>query len=174
MKGVFILALVLCLAGCATTPDAVPFPKPVLVSPPASLDFILVTTGSALPETMAETQLLNDHIISSLRETGLFAKVSDHPADGNAPGGIKVAVQIRQIVPVTANSRDWLGALAGQARVVAQVTISDLASGKLIETFAVEGCTAKTAVGGTTDEAIQRAAARVASEVIKLNALTDS
>jgi hypothetical protein len=60
--------------------------------------------------------------------------------------------------------------LAGEARILVQVTVSDLKSGKKIEMFEVEGKSGRSAYGGTTDEAVQRAAEQVAGEIQRINA----
>ena len=62
--------------------------------------------------------------------------------------------------------------MAGQARIVVHVTVSDLKSGDQIESFEVEGKSGKSAFAGTTEEAIERAAEQVAAEVVRLNART--
>ena len=71
---------------------------------------------------------------------------------------------------MTDDARLWYGALAGQARIVVEVKVSDLASGDPVVTFVVEGKSGKSAKAGTTDEAVQSAAGRIVSEVVKLNA----
>jgi hypothetical protein len=60
--------------------------------------------------------------------------------------------------------------LAGQARILVQVTVSDLSSGNQIEVFDAEGKAGKSAFAGTTDEAIQLAAGQIAAKVFKLYA----
>ena len=45
-------------------------------------------------------------------------------------------------------------------------------SGKKIEMFEVEGKSGRSAYGGTTDEAVQRAAKQVAGEIQRINAQT--
>ena len=62
-----------------------------------------------------------------------------------------------------------MGALAGQARIVAQVTVTDLNAGNQIETFEVEGKSGKSAVAGTTDEAIQRASEQVVAQILEIS-----
>ena len=170
---VFVMALpaLLSLAGC-TTSSGVIASAPVVTGRPVSLDSIVVTTTSSLADLAAEKTLLNDRIISGLRETGLFASVSADGAGTNSGNGIKVAVEIKAITKVSDDSRQWFGALAGQARIVVQVTVTDLSSGHQIETFNAEGKSGASARAGTTDEAIQRAAEQVTAEVVKLNAQT--
>jgi hypothetical protein len=85
---------------------------------------------------------------------------------------MKIHSEITAIKKVSDSSRLWFGGLAGQARVVAQVTISDLGSGQAIEIFATEGRSGQSARAGTTDEAIQLAAEQVANEVLKINSLS--
>jgi len=166
-----VLPALLSLAGC-TTSSGVLTSRPVMASKPVSLDSIVVTTTSSLADLAAEKTYLNDQIISDLKETELFASVGANEAGTNSGDGIKVAVEIKAITRVTDNSRQWFGALAGQAQITVQVTVTDLRSGHQIETFSAEGKSGASARAGTTDEAIQRAAEQVAAEVVKLNAQT--
>jgi hypothetical protein len=96
--------------------------------------------------------------------------VSGNIADINSGSGIKVAADIKEINKVSDNARLWAGALAGQARILVQVTVSDLSSGNQIEVFDAEGKAGKSAFAGTTDEAIQLAAGQIAAKVFKLYA----
>jgi hypothetical protein len=49
------------------------------------------------------------------------------------------------------------------------VTVSDLNSGNQIEVFEAEGKSGKSALAGTTDEAIQMAAEQIVEKVVKLH-----
>jgi hypothetical protein len=170
---VFALALsvLLGLAGCATPSGGV-ISMPVVTSRPVSLDSIVVTTASSLPDLAAEKTLLNDRIISGLRETGLFASVGADGAGTNSGNGIKVAVDIKAITKVSDDSRQWFGGLAGQAAITVQVTVTDLSSGRQIEIFNAEGKSGASARAGTTEAAINQVAGQVVAEVVKLNAQT--
>jgi len=166
------LFVLLGLAGCAAPSGTVRNASPVLTGQPVSLDHIFVESSSALAGLAAEINLLNDSIVTNLKETELFTTVGGKKADAISGNGIKVAADIRQIKKVSDNAREWAGALAGQARIVVQVTVSDLKSGGQIESFEVEGKSGKSAFAGTTEEAIERAAEQVAEEVVRLNART--
>ena len=65
-----------------------------------------------------------------------------------------------------------MGGLAGRARKVVQVTVTDLDYGNQIETFEAEGKSGKSAEAGTTDEAIQRAAEQVVAEMAEISSRT--
>jgi|GEM_PF-1033160 len=168
---VLILPVLLNLTGCTTSSGTVTS-SPVMTSQPVSMNAIMVATASPLPGLEAEKTRLNDRIISSLRGTELFTSVSGAQAGTDAGGGIKIAVEIQAIHKVADNSRQWFGALAGQATIAVQVTVTDLSSGHLIEVFGAEGKSGASARAGTTDEAIQRAAEQVTAEIVKLNAQT--
>ncbi len=176
MKHSFHLAAVLFvlvnLAGCATSSGVIKSTTPALINQPVSLDFILVSTTSAVGNSAAERNSLNDLIISGLRDTQLFTSVSENKADDRAREGIKVAVEIKEIKKVSDDARAWFGALAGRAQIEVQVTISDLNSGNQIEVFEAEGQSGESPRAGTTDEAIQRAAGQVVAQVVRLNAQT--
>jgi hypothetical protein len=79
--------------------------RPVLASQLASLDTIVVTTTSSLADLAAEKTLLNNRIISGLRETGLFTDVGAGETGTNSTNGIKVAIEIKSIKKVTDDSR---------------------------------------------------------------------
>jgi hypothetical protein len=167
----FLFALLI-FSGCASPSGTVRNASPVLTGQPVSLDHIFVETSSSLAGLTAEKNLLNDSIITNLKETELFETVGGNKAAAVSGDGIKVAADIRKIKKVSDNAREWAGALAGQARIVVRVTISDLKSRSQIESFDVEGKSGKSAFAGTTEEAIERAAEQVAAEVVRLNART--
>jgi hypothetical protein len=146
--------------------------SPVSTSTPVPLDFVLVETSTSLDNLETEKQLLNDMIITGLRETQVFGSVSGDKADAGSGGGIKVYADIKEIKKVSRSARVWVGALAGRARILVQVTVSDLNSGNQIQTFEVEGISGGSARAGTTDEAIQRAAQRVVAEMVKVSRQT--
>jgi hypothetical protein len=164
--------VLLTIAGCASPSGVVLNSSPFLIGKAVSLDFIRVQTTSAVGGLAAEQQLLNDLIVSELRETQLFPNVSGNPADTNQAAGTKITAEIKAIHNVSDQARDWAGALAGQAQILVQVTVTDLSSGSQIESFAAEGRSGKSAFAGTTDEAIQQAAAQIVAEVVKINAAT--
>ncbi len=164
-----ILFLLLNLAGCASPSGAVKNDSPVLLGNLVSLDFVFVESTSSLGDLETEKHLLNDFIVSGLRETQFFTSVSGNKADVNSGGGIKVAADIKEINKVSDNARLWTGALAGQSRILLQVTVSDLNSGNQIEVFEAEGQSGKSAFAGTTDEAIQLAAEQIVAKVVKLH-----
>lgn len=172
MKSVFrysaILFLLMNLIGCASSSGVVSKVDPVLTSKPFSLNFIFVKASSSLSGLEAQERVLKDSLFSGLKETGLFGCVSDNQADNKQDGGIKIKAEIEAIKKVSVNQREWVGILAGRARILVQVTISDLKSGNQIESFEVEGLSDKSAFAGTTDEAIQRVADQVVAQVVKL------
>ena len=176
MKCVFNLAAILFvllnLVGCASPSGVVKNDNPVLISKLVSLDFIFVESTSSLGDLETEKHLLGDLIVSGLKEKQYFTSVSGNKADVNSGSGIKVAADIKEINKVSDNARSWAGALAGQARILVQVTVSDLSSGNQIEVFEAEGKSGKSAFAGTTDEAIQLAAGQIVAKVVKLHTQT--
>lgn len=171
LKVAAIPFMVLSFAGCAASPAIQP--KPVVSSKAASMESILVGTASATTGEGVEAGELKDAIISSLRETALFKNVNDIKAATNASPGVKVEAKITEIKRVSAEDRNWAGVLAGKARIVVRVTVSDLTSENRIEVFEAEGRSGQTAYGGTTEEAIQRAADEIKRELVKLYAEVD-
>ena len=166
-----LLAL-LVLAGCASSSGLVKNASPIATNKPVSLDFVLVETSSSLSDLEGGKRLLNDSIIRGLRETSFFASVSGNRADTNSASGIKIRADVKEINKVSDSARVWMGGLAGQARIVVQVTVTDLNSGNLIETFEAEGKSGKSARAGTTDDAIQRAADQVVAEIVEIRSRT--
>jgi hypothetical protein len=174
MKCVFnlapILFMLLNLVGCASPSGVVKNDNPVLISKLVSMDFIFVESTSSLGDVETEKHQLGDLIVSGLREKQWFPNVSGNKADGNSGSGIKVAADIKEINQVSDNARLWAGALAGQARILVHVTVSDLISGNQIEVFEAGGKSGKSANAGTTYEAIQMAAGQIVAKVFKLYA----
>ena len=173
MRWLYLLSscLLLTFVGC-TSSGVVRSASPVSTSAPVSLDFILVETSSALDNSEADRQLLNEAIITGLRETQVFGDVSGNKAEVNSSSGMKIQVDIQKIKRVSLDARVWFGALAGRAQILAQVTVSDLKSGNQIQSFETEGKSGGSAMAGTTDEAIQRAAQRVVAEILKISRQT--
>jgi hypothetical protein len=169
-KSAAFLLVVLVFSGCATSSSVVQNPSPVLTSRPVSCDRIQVQASSSLAGLEPEVKVLNDLIVSGLKETYLFSVMGGDQAVTNTGDGIKIVATIREIKQVSSNTREWVGALVGEARVLVHVTISDLKSGRAIESSEVEGRSGKSAFGGTTPEAMQRVADAIVSEVVKLNA----
>jgi Domain of unknown function (DUF4410) len=160
------------LSGCAGPSAAIQNASKPVISKSLSLDFILIQTSSLLPATHAEQATLADAILSGLNQSGLFHTVTENAADAHADGGVKVSASILQLKRVSDDARVWAGGVAGRARVLVQVTVTDLNSGNVVETFQVEGQSGKSAFAGTTDQAIDFAASQITSEVIQINALT--
>ena len=161
----------LAVAGCAST-DAVKNATPVATHAPVSVDFVLVETSSSLTNLAMAQQLLQSKLITGLRATELFGTVSGDPTDTNATSGIKISARVHEVKAVSLGARVWFGGLAGQARVSAAVTISDLISGNQLQAFEVEGATGATAMAGTTDEAVERAAQLIVARVVALSRQT--
>jgi hypothetical protein len=87
--------------------------------------------------------------------------------------GITINADITEIRKVSKSKRLWEGAVAGRARIRVHVTVCDFNSGAQIETFETEGeSSGGSALAGTTDEAIARAAGEVVVEILKINEQT--
>jgi hypothetical protein len=174
MKCVFnlaaILFMLLNLVGCASPSGVVKNDSPVLISKLVSMDSIFVESTSSLGDLETEKHLLGDLIVSGLREKQWFTNVIGNNEDVKSGSGIKVTADIKEINKVSDNARSWTGALAGQARILVHVTVSDLSSGNQIEAFEAEGKSGKSAFAGTTNEAIQLAARQIVAKVFKLYA----
>jgi hypothetical protein len=167
-----MLLLLLALAGCASS-GAIRQATPISTSVPVSVDFALIQISAALAGLEAETNLLNDLVISGLRGRGVFGDVDGNPAAAGSSGGIKVALKILEIKTISHDERQWAGALAGRARILVQTTVSDLSSGKRIEIFEAEGLSSGGSnLAGTTDEAVQQAAELVVAELVRISRLT--
>ncbi len=167
-----MLLLLLALTGCASS-GVIRQASPISTSVPVSIDFALVETFSAITGLETETNLLNDLVISGLRGKGVFGDVDGNPAAAGSSGGIKVAIKILEIKAISNDERQWAGALAGRARILVQATVTDLSSGKPIETFQAEGLSSGGSnLAGTTDEAVQQAAELVVAELVRISRLT--
>ncbi len=176
MKYVFQWMLVMsglaALTGCAPS-GRIESAGPITLRKPLALDVVWVETSSSIGGLETEKSKLNDRIVSGLRERQLFTSVSGNKAEVNPGSGIKVTAEIKQIRKISDNTRLWAGAMAGRARILVHVTVSDLNSGNQIEVFDAEGkSSGGSALAGSTDEAIQMAANVIVLEVVKINART--
>ncbi len=167
-----ILLIPLALAGCASPSAGVKNASAVAIGNSLSLDNIQVETSSTLADSTNEQRSLSDAIISGLNETGLFSSVTTNKPGDSSANGIKIQADIRAIKKVSDDARDWTGSLAGEAMVSVHITVSDLKSRQLVESFDAEGKSGKSAWAGTTDEAVQLAASQIVAEVVKINAKT--
>jgi hypothetical protein len=166
--------VLLILTGCASS-GLVQHASPIATRTPVSIDFALVETSSTIGGLEAEKNLLNELIVSDLRARGVFDDVGGEPAAAGVTDGIKIKVVIKEIKKITRSQREWAGALAGRARILVEATVSDLSSGKLIESFEAEGeSSGGSNLAGTTEEAVQRAAEQVVAQVVKISSETGS
>ncbi len=164
-----MLFVLLALAGCASS-GTISQITPLSTKVPISVDFALVQTSTALPGLGTESRLFNGLVISGLRGRGVFGDVEDNPAAAGSSGGIKVEIKILEIKKISREEREWAGAMAGRAHILVQATVSDLSSGKPVETFQAEGLSSGGSnLAGTTDEAVQRAAEQVVAELVKIS-----
>ena len=172
LRSAIILFVLSTLAGCASS-GGIQHASQIATGTPVSVDFALVETSSALGGLGTEEHLLETLIVSGLRGRDVFEEVGGDPAAAGASSGIMIKVVVKEIKQVSQSEREWAGALAGRARILVEATVSDLSSGKLIETFAAEGeSSGGSNLAGTTDEAIQRAAEQVVAQVIKISSQT--
>ena len=172
VKFAILLLVLLSLAGCVSS-GWIHNASPITCAKPFDLDLILVKATSSFGEVEAEKQMLGDAIASGLRDTQMFRQVSEDQAELGSGSGIMIEAHIIKIKKVSRNRRLWTGALAGRARIWVEVTVSDLNTGKPIETFETGGeSSGGSALAGTTGEAIDRAAEGVVAEVLKINSET--
>jgi hypothetical protein len=168
--GCFLAAcLLVSLIGCASS-GAVTNISAASTGLPISRDFVIVETSSALSDVEPQKSLLNALVISGLQQTQKFGRVSGNQTAIKPTSGIKVNVDIKEVNAVSDVARVMVGAFAGQASILVQVTITDVKSGNQIRTFEAEGkSSAGYAFAGTTDQAVQRVAEQIAAEVVKIS-----
>ena len=167
----FSSCCLLFLVGCASS-GVVRETSRIATGTPVSLDFALVETSTSFNDSKTNGQLLNNEIVIQLRETQIFGTVSADQTDVSSGSGIRVKVDIKEMKSVSPDARTWFGGFAGRARIAVHVTVSDLISGKQIQTFEIEGESGASARSGTTNEAIQRAAQLIVAEVVKISRQT--
>jgi hypothetical protein len=171
VKFIGLLLVVLNLAGCVSS-GSIHNASPITAKP-FDLDLILVNCTSSLKDLEPEKQRLNDALVSDLRDSQMFKEVAANKADLGSGSGITIDAQIIEIKEVSKDKRSWAGAMAGRAKIRVQVTVSDLNSGNQIETFEADGqSSGGSALAGTTDEAVERAAEEVVVQILNINAKT--
>ena len=173
LQNAAIMVVSLALIGCASS-GGIQHAGPIAIRTPVSIDFARVETSSALGDLEPEKNSLNELVISGLRARDVFGDVEGNGLVPEASGdGMAIKIKINEIKKISPGEREWAGALAGRARIMVGVTVSDLSSGRLIETFdAVGESSGGSNLAGTTDEAIQRAAEQVVAQVIKISRQT--
>jgi len=163
----FIVGLLPILAGCASS-GVVMGANPTAANAAVTYDFVQVTVTSTLANADREIQLLNALVITGLQQTGRFGHVTSSYAPDMTGMGLKVTAEIRELRGVSEAGRIWFGGLAGRARLLVHVTVTDIKSGAPVETFDAEGkSSGGTVFAGTTDQAIQRTAEQIVAEIIK-------
>jgi hypothetical protein len=172
MRWIHLLAtcLLMTFMGCASS-GVITKASPISTSTPVSLDFALIQTSASSSAAEAFAPTLNDKIIIDLREKQIFNSVAENQPD-SSDEGIKVKAVITKIKDVSPDSRAWFGSLAGQAEIFIQLTVSDLKTGKQIQTFETEGKSGAYAKAGTTDAAIQLAAHQIVDQIIEITRRT--
>jgi hypothetical protein len=164
-----VIAVSFLVTGCVSPGRSKTTPA-INAGKPASLAIIYVTTTNAAVSFRDASPHLNDALVSRLVESGMFATVTNQPPALSLGPGIKLTAEILHLKTVTKASRDWLGFLAGRADISLQVTITDLQSGGLIQSFQVEAESGRSAYGEMTDAVIYQAAEEVVKKVLTLNA----
>jgi Domain of unknown function (DUF4410) len=169
VRFLFACALLVIVVGCASS-GTVTNISAASTGVPISRDIAIVEATSALTDVEPQKSLLNALVISGLQQTQRFGRVSGNQIAIKPTSGIKVSADIKQVNAVSDVARVMVGAFAGQAQIVVQVTVSDLKSGNQIGTFEAEGkSSAGTAFAGTTDQAVQRVAEQIVAEVVKIS-----
>lgn len=171
LKSAAVFIVLIIFAGCVSS-TVIKVARPVMLSKPVSMEMIYITIASSTNSLEAERHQLSDAVISGLNESKMFSTVTGDKMAVGSGNGIKINAVIKEIKRVSDEAREWAGPLAGRAHILVQVTASDLKSGNKVEVFEVVGQSGASAFAGTTDEAIQRAAQQIVSELLKLNAQT--
>ncbi|MFI4891263.1 MAG: hypothetical protein ACHQIL_12095 [Steroidobacterales bacterium] len=128
-----------------------------------------VTATSTVADAGKEVQLLSALVISGLEKSGKFERVTGSPDIAPNGAGVAIAAEIRDLRGVSEAGRIWFGGLAGRARLLVHVTLTDASTSAQLEGFDAEGrSSGGTIFAGTTDQAIQRAAEQIVAEVVKL------
>jgi len=121
---------------------------------------MVVSISSNFPGN--EKSQLESLIISKLRAKQLFEKVYSGEAAPNTDKALQMKGVIIEIKKVDAGSRMMLGALAGQARVLVNVSLIDLTANKIIGEFNAEGKSSGGSIfAGTTSQALDQAADQI-------------
>lgn len=112
-----------------------------------------------------ETTAFALKLVAKLDTSGKFSKVKlrDNPADS---GDLLLKCEIADIQRVSEFDRIMIGALGGRARVDVHVTLLELASMQTLGEATVSGASeVGMVIGGTTEDAIGKAAEAVANYV---------
>ncbi len=142
--------------GCASTSSV-----NTAIAPSVPLDSfktVSVNVQTKVEDSEKEAKTFKEILTSELRKNNKWDVL-----DGNPQCQLELSATITNLNKVGGASRIILGALAGRASVDVDVVVKD-AKGKVISQFAVNGkSSGGTIFAGTTDQALEKAAAQIAA-----------
>jgi hypothetical protein len=164
-KSAWILIAAILLSGCASSGSVRQTQE--IGTKLGTYRVVKIETTSAVPETTQELAQLESALTTTLRNVNMFEKVFPQAVSPEAAADLQVKANIATLRRVGAGSRVLLGALAGRAGVTIDVTLTEVASGKVVGSFTAEGkSSGGTVFAGTTPQAIDQAVDQII-ELIK-------
>jgi septal ring factor EnvC (AmiA/AmiB activator) len=155
-----VCAVALCVAssltGCASSGR-------LHVATPATsrlshFETILVRVSSDLADARKETIQLEATVAKIARETLSYRRVLTERAAPGSSADLTIEARIVGLEKVGVESRARRGMLAGRARMIADVALTDSSTGVVLARFTAEG---RSSVVGSTEQAVVRVSEQI-------------
>jgi hypothetical protein len=157
---VALFSLSIFLSGCASSQMQVRQPFETKLG--SYSNFMFYTESAVADDVTEEITWLETEVISRVNELNLFSKTELGKGTGSPSGTLLVKAVIKEINKVSGVERFFLGAFAGNAALVTEITFSDGNTGKTLGVFDLSGESGTSGVSGGTDAAIIEVAQGIA------------
>ncbi len=155
-----ILAFALLLSACAASGSVQM--KPAGFSAVDSKKSAAVEVTSSVADKADTATALKQAIVAQLASKNVFKAITTADA-----ADYQLKVNVLSVSDVGQGTRIMLGAFAGQAEISAQVDVIDSKAGKAMGSFIAKGqSSGGTIFAGTTQQAIDQAAAQIADHLL--------
>jgi len=158
-SGIVALIAIMALGGCSSAGSMV-VTTPVERSL-ARYPSLLVTIKADIEDAEQETADLQSRLMDLLIEESIFKRVAVAREEG-ITYDLLLKVRIVELRRVNQSERFIAGALAGRAKLIAELDLQDARTGKMLGQAQVEGKSGGgTVFAGGTDQAVQKAAEQI-------------
>jgi len=140
------------LAGCAGSQLVTQKPIEIKLASFSTLYFM--AEPNVAEDVTKEITQLEERVISKLKKKDLFKNVELGNVADSSAGTLQVKATISEIKKVSNTQRFFGGAFAGKASMLVEVAFIDVAAGKTIGSYSIQGKSGGTGVSGGTGEAI--------------------
>ncbi len=145
------------ITGCASSGQLKEFSKSPVPRNASQYDVLAVNVTSDLPVNEKYIALLTGLVVTELRAKNYFKKVYSTHASLIKEYNLRLDIDVIDIDAVTSTERELLGAFAGEADMIARISLFDPVVGIKLASAVGEGHSSSGHVyAGTTPQAVQR------------------